>query len=86
MYWNSTTTIKSKWGKKYAALCLHCKNRAAEEKKKTQNQETYVWMGDLDPQISMALQAFADPTDPNTLYSDLRQVAEGYLYNTLLIW
>lgn len=34
-------------------------------------------MGELDPQTSMALQMFADTTDPTTLYSDLTKVAEG---------
>lgn len=35
-------------------------------------------MGELDPQISMALQMFADNADPTNMYSDMTKVAEGY--------
>lgn len=49
--------------------------KEAEEKRK--NSEQGEWMGELDPQVSMALQMFADSADPTSMYSDLVQLASG---------
>ena len=56
------------------------------EAKKLKDSEQSTWMGELDPQISMALQMFADPADPTALHSDLTKVAEGYVSLPILLF
>lgn len=47
------------------------------EKRKVAEQDL-AWAGELDPQVSAALSILANPADPNTMYSDMTQVAAGY--------
>lgn len=60
-----------------SVLEFHDNYRKEAEAKRKLNAEQQEWMGEIDPQISMALQMFADSADPSTLYSDLTKVAEG---------